>query len=275
MEDAVSSNIGAAIEAGKQIGSIREMNASNGDVHALLPDGFSFERFPALNPVLPNHVRQSAKVIERGSFVEYVNRFKQDSTIINAYPETGRMEAIINYHGASGDKGNATADHGSHRCEFACGFDPNWQRWRDVDRKDMSQEAFAYFVEEMLHTIAKPDGADLLEMAQTLKVNRGVVFKANKRLKDGTVDIEFSEKDETQTSSGHFAVPDEITIACPIYMLREPQATVAKLRYRVEKGSPLSFRIDILNRKIIELDAFQVLADEVREATGQPVYLAG
>lgn len=276
LTEKLNGDIAAALEAGERLGAnIEPHDGPDGTLYFPVPLGYRLEQIKPLTPILAQNVSQSEKLIEQDSFVGYVNRFKQSHTIIKAFPASGSMRAVIDYHQPSTQAMPALPNYGTHICTLECGFDPNWDRWRTIDRKSLSQEEFAYFIEEMLHTIGAPDGADLLEMAQTLKINRGVIFKANKRLKDGTIDIEYTESDEISSSRGHVAVPDEITIVCPIYMFRVAQTIKAKLRYRVAKGEPLQFRIDILNAKLIEFEAFRVMAEEVRAATGQPVFIAG
>lgn len=267
-------DIQAAIDAGKVAVQKNPINHPNGDTTIFVPEGFKTETIKALNLTLPDQVSRSEELIEQKSFTDYIDRFKTASTVVLAKPGSGSMEAVLDYHGQSGGE-RAKPDHCAHVVRLKTEFDENWKRWRDIDRRQISQEEFAYFIEEMLHTIGSPDGADLLDMAQTLKVNRGVVFKSNSRLKDGTVDIEYSEQDATTSAvKGTVSVPDEITIVAPLYLMRETQSVKAKLRYRVGKGDPLSFRIDILNRKLIEFDAFKKMADEIGQVTGCPVYLS-
>lgn len=270
-----NTSIEAAIRAGGLIVNGHDFEDETGNKHYRTPPGFSWHQSPALNPKLPGFVTQHETLIEQEAFNEYVNRFKTANSVVFAQPFVPQMKAIIDYHGASNGEDRATANRNAHAATFACEFDEDWKRWREIDRKEISQYDFACFIEEMLHTIGAPDGADLLDMAENLKINRGVVMKSTKRRDNGTIDFEYKEEDTASTAkTGNFTLPDEITIVAPIYMLREAQAVVAKLRYRVEKGEPLRFRIDILNRKTIELEAFRVMAGEVAEATGCPVYLS-
>jgi hypothetical protein len=68
--------------------------------------------------------------------------------------------------------------------------------------------------------------------------------------------------------------PDGIVILSPIFLERPNTTIGAKLRYRVEKGEPLRFKIDILNRKVIEYGAFRSICSQVESATGRMVLLA-
>lgn len=241
----------------------------DGNTYIPVPAGFGLQRVEPTDPKLPSRIIASPNFIEQASFINYVNRFKRGSTVIFAKPNSWQphMAAAIDYHEPK------TPLHNNHFATFKAQYDEWWKRWQAIDGQLIDQEKFAYFIEEMLPVIAEPDGADLLTMAQTLKVNRGVVFKTNRTLKDGTVDIEFSEKDQT-SSAGHVGVPDHIAIYCPIFLMRPAERVEAKLRYRVDKGEPLRFRIDILNRKMIELDAFEQMRREVEAATEVATFLS-
>ena len=275
-ESELKSENAAAISAGMLIGARdqKPLMLPDGGIAYVIPPNCQTEEYAPITPALPGFIKADPRFIERDSFCSYVNRFRKASTVIFAEPRFERMRALIDYHTAEADAAPASAAHNAHVATFDCGFDPNWAEWRKVDGKDLSQVDFAYFIERMLHTIGEPDGGDLLEMAQDLKVNRSVAFKQNVRIKNGAIDLQYEETDETSTKrAGTITVPDEITVVCPIFMLREPQAITVKLRYRIEKGAPLTFRLDVLNRSIIEFKAFKVMADEVADLTECPVYL--
>lgn len=274
--EVMENEVETAVAAGMSNVLGHEFKDDAGNTWVRTPEGYTWHEIGALNPKLPEFVTQAETQIDQDSFNAYVTRFKTVNTVIFAHPFTPSMTAVLDYHGESdGSLTPATANHHVHVSTFACEFDEDWKRWREIDRREIGQYEFACFIEEMLHTIGEPDGADLLDMAANLKINRGIVMKSTKRLDNGTIDVEYREEDTASTAkTGSINLPDEITIVAPIYMLREAQAVVAKLRYRVEKGEPLRFRIDILNRKTIELEAFRVMAGEVAEATGCPVYLS-
>lgn len=228
---------------------------------------------PALNPSLPDHVEHHVDLVELESFADYINRFKSPNSVVFARPHDNTMLAAIDYHKPS-ENVRAKPDQNRHTAKLTCVFDERWKAWRNIDGKHMNQMEFAYFIEENMHTIAAPDGMMLLEMAQGLKINRGVIFKSNRRLANGNLDVEYSEKDATEVNGGHFIVPEELTLLTPIYLLRPAEEIKVKLRYRFTKGEPLVFIIDILNREFIEFEAFKMMADEIQRDTTQPVYLA-
>jgi uncharacterized protein YfdQ (DUF2303 family) len=249
------------------------IDTADGGKKFIVADGFKLADIPALNPVLPGFVADTKTLVEQKSFEAFTKRFATKNTVILADPSTALMAARIDYHAEAGGAAPMPG-RDLHRVIFDCGFDENWKRWREINGKTLAQVDFAYFIEEMLHTIAEPDGADLLEMAQTLKINRGVVFKSNTRLADGTVDIAYEEKDIAMGKGGKLAVPENLTLVTPIFMMRGAISVKVNLRYKVEKGEPLQFVLQILNIKLVELGEFKVMSEEIADATGCPVYFA-
>lgn len=267
-----NSDMSAVIDTARKSVEHTTFKTEYGDTVAVVPDDYSLITIDeTINPALSEHVIEDFTVIEKQSFIEYINLFKGDSSILTAVPEKAKMTSTLDYHGQSdGDK--AKTNHCRHTVDFKMAFDPYWERWREIDGMRLSQVDFAYFVEEMLHTIASPNGADLLEMAENLKINRGVVFKSGKRLADGTMNVQYTEEDEAKSNGGNVTVPEDITIVSAMYMFGKKVEIKAKLRYRFEKGEPLSFIVSILNRKVLEFDEFKKVADDVKAQTSIPLF---
>lgn len=256
--------ISAAIEAGKGLAEPRPTPMPDGGIGFIIPDGFKLERVAPIDPVL-TRIKAAPRFDDIDSFVEYVNRFKTTDTVMFADIKANRLTAIIDYHKAGG------ADYGTHRPAHPCPWSLDWERWRAVDGKPMKQGELGIFLEEMLPTIAEPSGAALIEVAGDLKIDREVTFKSAVRLQDGTNSFIYEEKDEAKTTKGKMAVPEDVTIVCPVFMGGEPAMFKAKLRYNLNRGE-LSFRICILNRVDGEQKAFVAVVDAVKAATEQPVF---
>ena len=275
MEDSNGNSISAAIEAGKALGSHQTMmTAPNGDQLHVIHQDFKVERVPALNKRLPDHIMCREMLIDLGSFSEYVNRFKVPETTIFAvpFPSGGEFNSLfrahIDYHDGFEPNAKGKPGRNEHIVSYGLLFDDDFKRWSEISGREVSQVSFARFVEEMLHTIAEPDGATLLEMAQELQIHRGVVARNTRRLADNTISIEYTESDETATKAGKFTVPDEIKIAVPVFLNTFPVEIKAKLRYNFNKGEPLTFEIKILNINTIILSQFQELAGDIQAEVG-------
>jgi len=236
----------------------------------MMPDGFSLSIHQPLDPVL-TVIKAAPRFDDAESFVEYVNRYKTDQTIVFADIKGNRLTSVFDYHSAAAEQVPGKPDHAAHRALHPCPWSLDWERWRAVDGKDMKQKGLGRFLEEMLHTIAAPDGAGLLEIASELKVDRAVKFKAGTRLQDGTVSLAYEEEDSTSGKNGKLTVPDLITIVSPVFLGGPPMQFKARLRYEIDRGD-LTFKIDIMNRLDGEQKAFGVLVDMVRTATDRPVF---
>lgn len=261
--------ISAAIRAGAGLAEPHPIPLPDGGLGIIVPDGFELHKVPALDPVL-TRVKAAPRFDDRDSFIAYINRFKNANTVVFADMAGNKMAAVIDYHAAS-EGGPSAADHCVHKAVHPCPWSIDWARWRAQDGKNMSQAELGYFLEEMLHTIAAPDGAGLIEVATELKVDRAVKFKSGTRLQDGTNSLIYEEEDQTSGRGGKIAVPDTIKIAAPVFMGADPTLFSARLRYRIEKGV-LTFKIDIMNRLDGEQAAFRAVVDQVRDATSQPVF---
>ena len=276
-------NIQSAIDAGKSIAAAQMpgFNDPAGNLLKIVHGDFRVERFQAIDPLLPKHINDRKTFIDAESFAEYANRFSGPSTTIFAFPFNsdqkfaGTFEAHLDYHHGSESKDKAgSSNTNSHLAVYGLVFSEDFKRWKGCQGKLLTQVAFANFIEEMLHTIADPSGASLLEMAQDLQINRGVVARNSKRLADSTISIEYTEKDETTVKGGKVIVPEDVTIVVPVFLNSQPIEIKAKLRYSFEKGEPLTFEVRILNIDTIILDEFKELASVVEGLTGLKPLLA-
>jgi len=219
---------------------------------------------PPVDPILPMAIQENPVFAELASFVEYCKLYGSAATPIMCGLQQKRMDAVLNYHYPRDGTTMPKVEHGTHIATFVAEVSYTLKPWLGINRRWMSQVEFAYFIEENMETIGSPAGADLLTMAETLKVHRDMVFKSNKRLKDGTVDFELVEKDNVTSGAQHVGVPDNILIVSPVFLLRPAQEITAKLRYKVEKGAPLMLRVDLISIETVMIEAFleMVLAAE-------------
>lgn len=109
------------------------------------------------------------------------------------------------------------------------------RRVRSIVDREAARVEYAEFIEDMLHTIARPAGADLLDAISDLKVDRGIKFKSGLNQANGTVKLTYEEEDATG-GGGIVSIPQEIVIVCPVFQGTDPIQITAKLRYRLDPG---------------------------------------
>jgi len=271
------SNLQTAFRVGMALSDLNEITLPDGSVGYLVPDGFKIEKFPQLDAKL-TRIRAAPRMDDPDSFVEYFNRYKTEHSVIFADIDKNTILGILDYHAGVGGAGEsiveAKADYLQHRVSHPCPWSIDWKRWRAIDGQTKTQKELGIFLEEMLHTIAEPAGALLLEIASELKVDREVKFKSGSRLNDGTVALAYEETDSTSGKNGKIVVPQDLTIVCPVFQGCDNHQFGAKLRYSLDRGE-LKFKIDILNRQQGEQDAFEKLVMVIGNATQRQVFYGG
>lgn len=236
---------------------------------ARLPDG---ARIVDLEKFLPAPLRKRGTALfrhEKG-FAAYVNDHKDKASRIFADVDELTMEAVLDLHVPSSD--GAGARWGQHRARFAPPQDPDFVRWRKFDENKMSQVDFAQFIEDMLPTIANPDGAEVLEVAQHLEAKSAVTFKSAERLTDGQRALHYEEEVQGRVGKGNIEIPDLLTLRLPVFRRGDPVEMRARLRYRIAQGGlVLWYHLD-RPHEVVD-DAFQRLIDGVDVETQLPVLI--
>lgn len=195
----------------------------------------------------PLRATGTVKLATVGSFAEYVERHKDPLggvTTVWVHPSSGEVKAVINDHqGTSAADGNGDPDAnpapgwGDHRAELALLHTPEWKLWTDADGDMLPQEAFAEHIEQGLPEVVRPDGADLLEIAQTLHATTNASFRSAIRLSDGTVQTQYDEEREASAGrKGEMTIPTEFELAIAPFLGEEREAVTARLRYRLNGG---------------------------------------
>lgn len=235
--------------------------------------GMSAERLPALNPVLPEFVTQQETVVEPASFEDYVRDYKSETAICRASLGQNRIVAVLDYHGRAriDDRTAAAPGRCAHTATLLCPFDVDYAKWREVFGNPLDQQELADFIEDVMHTIAEPAAADLLEAIGDLRIDRAVRFKSGRNQRNGTIQFVYEEVDADRPAEGTVTLPDTIKLIVPIFQGGNPQVLEAKLRYSMDKGK-VAFRIVVPGVEKAERDAFRSIGEHVREATGTPVF---
>lgn len=165
---------------------------------------------------------------------EYVNRHKDDRTVLYADVEARSITAVLNDHaGASSSPGWA-----DHRATLVLRHDPTWKRWTGNDGSYMAQEAFAEFIEEAYPDIVSPPAADMLELAQTLQATAKVEFRSQTLLANGQRQLRYEETvDAKAGQKGQLEVPSDFEVALIPFEGCDPYRVTAHLRLRLNEGN--------------------------------------
>jgi uncharacterized protein YfdQ (DUF2303 family) len=231
----------------------------NGEPMILVPKGWDAKSVPGWERDEPQRIRTTVNLGTAESFARYVNDFKSTETRIFAEigNEIGKITAILDYHGG-------VPGWCQHRAVFVPQIAEEWKRWREVDRKRMSQEAFALFLEDNLSTVRQPDGADLLQIINTIEVDGKVEFRSAQKTQNGTVRFAFTN--EQRAKSGELEVPAEFTLAMPVFEEEQAFEIQARLRYRLA-GGEFGLWFEMVNPHRTVRDALAMVVNRVHTAT--------
>ena len=193
------------------------------------------------------------------AFADYVERHLNDSSTVWVHPTNGKVVAIMD------DNDEVEPGWREHRVDLQLAHTAEWKYWIENDRKMLSQVDFAEHIEGGLDEIAVPDGADLLEIAQTFHMTSGATFRSSVRLSTGQQQFQYDEEGKaTAGTSGQLAVPTQILLVVAPFFGEEPSRINARLRFRLNGGQlRLGYMLD--RPEVIVRDALEKVAETLSE----------
>lgn len=227
----------------------------------VVPDGYAVHDLERLFPH-PQRSKGKRTLTDAESFIRFVNENKGGGTRL--YCHTGlapSFTAVFN------DTTGAAPGWGDHIATYACPLSKEWAAWSGSNGKQMSQEAFATYIEDNAPDCATPPAADMLEISRTLEAKKKVNFASSIRLDNGQTELTYEEDIQGTASKGKLQVPQVFTIGIPVFEGGARYAVDARLRYRIAEGGKLSLWFDLLRpHKIIE-DALNELRTAIELRT--------
>lgn len=221
----------------------------------------------------PDRKKGTYAFTEPASLVGYLAKHSRDETELYANVDRGTITAVINAH--SDDGADDPAGWGDHRATLTLRKTDDWNNWIERDGKWLTQTGFAEFIEQHLPCCVTPDGATMLELAQSIKGTKAVTFEQSKRLKSGETKLEYREDVEAKAGArGSIDIPDEITLALTPFEHGEPYKVTARLRYRIDgaTGGNLALSYVLLRPRDILLNAFGDVVGGVAKDTGRDIW---
>lgn len=263
------SNTGALLAVGALIGRPQQNPHPDGQAFVIVPKASGDWEIQYLDrPMLPSRRIGTVNVFDVQSFIEATNRYAlKMGTVIYAQLKPGAcFTAVLNDHPKliNGD----TAAWRDHRVHFALGFSKEYETWTGRMGKPMSQEEFAFFIEDNLPDFQTPNGAKMLEIALNFKVNRKVNFKSAISLSDGTTELQYSDVADGGAigQARKMPLPETFIFKIPVWsgLNQDVHQFEARLRYKVADGA-LAIRFDITRpHKVVET-AYQDVLSAIRK----------
>lgn len=257
--------IRSALDAGMEAGEAKRSDIDS-TPYAVIPEGASLHSLEHLQRV-PARIRAGVELQTVESWIAYVNKFKDDRSVVFGCPERLTLDAVIDYH----DPGDpAWCEHHAH---YVAPKAPEWKLWRGASGKAMAQADFAQWIEDNLVDIVNPPGADLLEMARAFRAKKDVEFVSVVDMHNGTRQLTYNQEVTGQSARReNLTMPTQFDLGIPVVFGGARYAVVARLRYRLHDGK-LMFHYDLYRPEYIERDAFSDIATKVTAETGIEVWL--
>ncbi len=258
----IPGDIAAAIEAGRQLGELRLENI-NGCPLALVPAGYQLQEL--------KHLREKPQRIEgfvyatcASAFIDYWTRFATEHSMAFFDVEKAKIVGIIDYHEANG-----TPAFRDHRICYDIPETPEWGKWSGTNGKAMDQEQFAEFVESMATEIIDPPSAEMLEIAQTLSIQKEAAFSKAIRLDNGQVQFTYLENMQGRAGAqGNLTIPGQIRLGVQLFRGEDRDEIIARFRYRLT-GPSLKLWYEMIRPHEVKDRAVRSIATRIGEAIGQ------
>lgn len=194
---------------------------------------------------LPARKTGTVQVRDVASLAQYYEKHADSASEVFADLDAATITAVLDAHTGTSDTPDGFAGEGArwqaHRAILALQQTPQWQEWTGKNRSQMTQQAFAEFIEDHAADIA-PGGpctaSDLLEMAQEFHAHTKVTFGSAKRLKDGQTQLTYSEETTASGSGGRgtIEIPEAFELAIRPFDDSDAYRIKARFRYRLNGG---------------------------------------
>lgn len=220
----------------------------------------------------PHAARATVILVGIKSFVAYVNKFKDDDSVLFLSPDVSSIgrgslaTAILDYHKPDAPR------WGRHRVTLSAGPGKVYEKLIALDNKLLDQSEFSKHIEELAKFSLNVAPADLLEICRTLRLSSKGDFKSAEDDVTGSVDFVFNVAVSASAGSAdqRLSVPQEIVFrAAPIDGMDDVEVAV-KFIYRVpdQVGGKVQLGIKIIERTWLEKAAIEMVAEKLTEATG-------
>ncbi len=260
-------DIAAALTAGRQLGEAKKNPLPHGKPFIVLPNG-AVQYLEG--PDFPPRRTGMVKLSDAESFLEYWKRQSSPGSYIYGSMQPAQFIAVFDEHGKGAAGTLSGANWREHRAIYGLQHSEEWTVWTKRSGQPFDgNEVFAYWLEENLFDISKPDPAKFMDVALNMRVKQGQVFGNKVNLTDGNLVLEYANQvDATAGAGGKLAIPEKFEISIPVFKgLESPKYTVeARFRYRLNSGQ-LSLRYDLVRPAKVVEKAFKDLLDTIQNVS--------
>lgn len=137
--------------------------------------------------------------------------------------------------------------------------------WQEKNKKRMSQEEFALFLEEYLQDIVEPNSADVLHFAETLEATKTEVFKSSIKTSTGETKLAYSSERQGDQST---ELIENFELGIPLFDGGDPYKVQVRLFHRVVEQR-LTFWFELRHIEYILDQAWEQEVTFMREALSE------
>lgn len=270
------------LEAGRLLSEKRTLSPAvpHGLPFVILADGEGRERveYLSMSQEFPAYATGKITLVDPESFVKWVGEFATDSTKLYADISKGTVVAIIDDHfRPQGDQ--VLAGWRELSATYAPKKSPEWQQWREISGKAFaSPSEFGEWLQDHVQDVVEPAGAELMQIALSMRVKRDENWGTIERLSNGDVKFNYANSVTAEATVGDkksVAIPEEITLSIPIYESIDPKKVEvkARLKFRLQGGVRVWIELDRpeLHERAAMIEAFR----QIREGVKAPIYVVG
>lgn len=211
----------------------------------------------------PRRVKGTTVVLDVPSFVHLHHKYASDKSEVFADLGARTITTVVNADGS-----RDAAGHRDHRLVLQCKLSDAWTAWTASNGALMGQVDFAEFIEERLLDIVTPDGATMLELAQSFEATTGVEFKSAVALNSAARSLKYEETVAAKAGQqGDIQIPTFIELGLAPFDGSERYRVRARFRYRIVRGDlQLGYRLE--RPEDVLREAFDGVRSQVAEQTG-------
>ena len=254
----------------------------------IAPGGMSVahvKRFIDDERTTPETLKGSTTLHNCQSFIDFVNRYKDDTSAIFYNQDKQKVTCIFD----CATKNNTSFEQ--HKADYAFPFSDELKEWKEHNGDVMTQIDFAFFIEKNVLDLADPDktaesealkeirlriGGHFAAVSKMVELSRGISIHSDERAtvkydpNTGESTVDFSSE-HTDATGEKVKVPTMFLIVIPILKGGKSYQLPCRLRHRLKNGQIIWWY------EVIDLDkAIAAAIDEelnkIKEDIALPVF---
>lgn len=241
----------------------------------------------------PERIIGTAQLTELDSFIAHVKGHKDDDSALFAdrTPTAPALLAVYDYHPiVEGTTGAAKeARFCGHRARYSFPISDEWTAWTQKSGQQMTQAAFAEFIENRIADIVDPVNAldssraivdkllctfagpsRLIDLAKGLSVRVESIVANKQDLQSGESVIRF-ETTHKDDKGAPLEVPGAFLLQIPVFRRGAAYQIAARLRYRVREGK-VTWWFDLFRTSETFDHAFGEACERATKETEVPLF---